>query len=202
MDPQAGAFEAMFGYHRSLSAALGYRDMLTLVHSERVRDLSLMIVADCDAGEHDLAVLKMASTFHDVGKIGIPDQILQKPGRLDAEEWATIKRHSEIGEQIMLSSGMSGQAVVDVARAIRHHHEYFDGGGYPDGLAGEDIPLAARIIAIADSYDAMAVTRAYHAPRAHGEIMAIMHGETGSKFDPELMDLFSRHIESSPLRAD
>lgn len=202
MDADAEIYEGMYGYHRSLSTALGFRDMMTLVHSERVRDLALMVAAHCVADAHQMAVLKMAASFHDVGKIGIPDQVLQKPGRLDASEWAMIKLHSEIGERIILSAGVPDQPIADVARAIRHHHEHFDGGGYPDGLNGEGIPLCARIIALADSYDAMAVTRAYHAARSHDEIMDIMQGETGTKFDPELMRIFSEHIEQNPMRAD
>jgi response regulator RpfG family c-di-GMP phosphodiesterase len=200
MDAVSEIYETMYGYHRSLSAALGYRDMMTLVHSEHVHDLALMIAEDSGADAHQLAVLKMAATFHDVGKIGIPDHILMKPGRLDTTEWQMIRMHSEIGEQIILSSGQTDQPAVDVARAIRHHHEYFGGGGYPDGLKGEDIPLGSRIIAIADSYDAMGVTRAYHAARSHDEIMDIMEGETGSKFDPALMEIFCERIALSPMR--
>lgn len=202
MEVSEGVFEAMYRYHRSLSVALGYRDMLTLAHSERVRDLSLMMVSGCDLDEHDLAVLRMASTFHDVGKVGIPDQILMKPGRLDAGEWETIKTHSEIGEQIILASGLASQPLANVARAIRHHHEHFNGGGYPDGLKGEEIPVSSRVISIADSYDAMAATRPYHPARSHGEIMEIIHGESGTKFEPKLVEIFSECIESSPMRVD
>jgi HD-GYP domain-containing protein (c-di-GMP phosphodiesterase class II) len=202
MDAVTEIYDSMFGYHRSLSVALGYRDMMTLVHSERVCDLALMIAEDSGISDLDQAVLKVASTLHDVGKIGIPDHILMKPGKLDATEWQMIRMHSEIGEQIVLSAGVDDQPAIDVARIIRHHHEYFGGGGYPDGLKGEDIPLSSRIIAIADSYDAMAATRAYHAARSHDEIMDIMEEETGSKFDPALMQIFCERIALSPMRVD
>ncbi len=202
MDSPAEMDEALSGYNKALGVALGYRDLMTHLHSERVHDLAMMIAEACDVDEAELGVLKVASSFHDVGKIGIPDHILMKPTRLDAAEWETIKRHSEIGEQILRSSGIGGYPVPDVARAIRHHHEHVDGGGYPDGLAGEDIPLGSRIIAIADSYDAMAVTRAYHGARSHHEIMDIMEGETGRKFDPALMQIFRARIEHSPMRTD
>jgi len=202
MDSPAEMDEGLFGYNKALGVALGYRDLMTHLHSERVHDLALMIAEDSDVDEAALGALKVASSFHDVGKIGIPDHILMKSTRLDAAEWETIKQHSEIGEQILRSSGVGGYPVPDAARAIRHHHEHYDGGGYPDGLAGEDIPLCSRIIAIADSYDAMAVTRAYHAARAHHEIMDIMVDETGRKFDPALMQIFCARIEHSPMRTD
>jgi HD-GYP domain-containing protein (c-di-GMP phosphodiesterase class II) len=200
MDSPEDMDEGLFGYNKALSVTLGYRDMMTHLHSERVRDLTLMIAEASGADDRQLAVLRMAAIFHDVGKIGISDQILLKPSRLDEAEWEEVKRHSEIGEQIMLHSGIDGYPVADVARTIRHHHEYYDGAGYPDGLAGEEIPLFSRIIAIADSYDAMSVTRAYHAARTHDEIMEIMRGETGNKFDPALMDIFCARIVYSPMR--
>jgi len=192
---------ALSGYEKALNVTLGYRDMMTRTHSERVSGLALMLGRACGMDARALAVLKLASSFHDIGKIGIPDQILLKPDRLDNIEWVVIKQHSQIGEQILASSGFTGHPIDGAALAIRHHHEHFDGSGYPDGLAGDAIPLPSRIIAIADSYDAMAVTRAYHAARGHGEIMEIMQEETGTKFEPRLIQLFSTHIEHSPMRA-
>jgi response regulator RpfG family c-di-GMP phosphodiesterase len=200
MDSKEDIDGELCGYKKALLVTLGFRDMMTRTHSERVHQLSIMLGDRCGIRGRKLTVLNLASSFHDVGKIGIPDEILLKPSRLDEEEWAVIKRHPEIGAQIMLSSGFRGHPIAGVARAIRHHHEHYDGSGYPDGLAGEDIPLFSRIIAIADSYDAMAVTRAYHAARMHDEIMAIMHEETGIKFDPKLMQMFDESIVLSPMR--
>ena len=110
-----------------------------------------------------------------------------------------MRQHCDIGQQILLSTGLAGAEAA--ALVIRHHHEHFDGGGYPDRLAADGIPIAARIIAIADSYDAMAVTRAYHAARGHGEILAIMRAESGVKHDPQLLQQFFAIIEDSPLKA-
>lgn len=119
--------------------------------------------------EPQLAILRISATFHDIGKIGVPDQILRKPGRLDETETAVMQRHSVIGEDIVISTEIEGAA--EAAIIIRHHHERYDGAGYPDGLAGKDIPLCSRIIGIADSYDAMSTTRAYHPTKSHSEIM-------------------------------
>lgn len=109
-----------------------------------------------------------------------------------------MQQHSAIGEKIILSTELEGSD--HAALIIRHHHEYYNGMGYPDNLSGENIPLCSRIIAIADSYDAMSVARVYHHPRAHREIMTILHQETGDKFDPELMHVFCEIIEFSKFR--
>jgi HD-GYP domain-containing protein (c-di-GMP phosphodiesterase class II) len=149
--------------------------------------------------EIDLGILRISATFHDIGKIGVPDHILLKPGRLDESETAAMQRHSAMGEDIVISTEIEG--AFEAAHTIRHHHERYDGAGYPDGLAGEDIPLCSRIIGIADSYDAMSTTRAYHTAKKHAEIMRVLHEETGGKHDPRLFDIFREIIESSSFKA-
>ncbi|MGB8634975.1 MAG: HD domain-containing phosphohydrolase [Rhodanobacteraceae bacterium] len=191
-------FNSLLNYTKALSVALGYRDVLTRIHSERVQGLSAEIGKCCGLSSHELNALNIAASFHDIGKIGTPDRILLKPSRLDELEWEIMKQHSEIGEKIMLSTDLEGSQRA--ARLIRHHHEDYNGRGYPDGLSGDDIPLCSRIISIADSYDAMAVTRSYHRVRTHPEIMGILHEETGKKYDPELMQVFCEVIESSKFR--
>lgn len=168
-----------------MSIALGYRDLLTRLHSERVQGLSKKIGEYYGLSNNEINILNIASWFHDIGKIGIPDHILLKPSPFDEAEWETMKQHSEIGEKIMVSTELEGSQ--QAALLIRHHHEHYNGMGYPDKLSGENIPICSRIISIADSYDAMAVTRSYHRARTHLEIMAILHEETGKKHDPELM---------------
>jgi response regulator RpfG family c-di-GMP phosphodiesterase len=192
-------FQALFTYTKALSVALGYRDLLTRLHSERVDGLSEAIGIAIRLTDEQLIALKIAASFHDIGKIGIPDHILLKPAKFDEAEWKVMKKHSEIGEKIMASTELEG--ALQAARVIRHHHEHFDGNGYPGRLAGVDIPICARIISIADSYDAMAVTRSYHQAKSHNEIMAILKKETGQKHDPELMDIFSGIIETSKYKA-
>lgn len=192
-------FSALYTYTRALSVALGYRDLLTRLHSERVRQLAEAIGVARGLSDGELNALKIAASFHDIGKIGIPDQILLKPAGLDEAEREIMKKHAEIGEKIMASTELDGSR--QAALAIRHHHEQFDGLGYPDGLAGKNIPICSRIISVADCYDAMAVTRSYHDAKPHGEIMAVLRQETGSKHDPELMPIFCAIIESSGLKA-
>ena len=198
MESKGGIYAALYKYTKALSVALGYRDLLTRLHSERVHGLSVAIGKRCGLDKHELEALRISSSFHDIGKIGIPDRILLKPGQFDEDEWSVMKQHSEIGEKIMLATEL--EVSSRPARAIRHHHEHYDGRGYPDGISGESIPVCSRIISIADSYDAMAVTRSYHTARNHSKIMSIMHEETGGKFDPHLMRIFFEVIRGSPFK--
>ena len=199
MEHEDPVFHALYTYTKALSVALGYRDLLTRLHSERVHGLSAEIGKHCDLTGKQLNALKIAASFHDIGKIGIPDQILLKPAKFDDAEWKVMKSHSEIGEKIMAATELEGSQLA--ARVIRHHHEHYDGQGYPDKLAGEAIPICSRIISIADSYDAMAVTRSYHQARTHGEIMAILEKENGEKHDPKLMHIFYDIIETSKFKS-
>ena len=199
MESVATHFVFLHRYTKALSVALGYRDLLTQHHSERVRGLSEAIGVQCGLTEQELDFLRLSASFHDIGQIGIPDRILLKPASLNADEWEVMKQHSGIGERIMLSTALDG--APQVALNIRHHHERYGGFGYPDGLSGEEIPICSRIISIADSYDSMAVTRSYHRVRKHPEIMGILHDETGLKHDPELMRFFCEIIEDSEFKA-
>lgn len=184
---------------RSLAVALGERDDHTLRHSERVVELSVELGRHIELSERELELLSLGAQFHDLGKIGIPDQILRKPASFEATEWECMKQHAVIGERIILAIG--DDKSPDVARIVRHHHENFDGSGYPDGLRGEEIPLFARIVALADNYDAMAVSRPYHKARRHQAVMDILSSEAGSKHDPDLLHAFRRVIERSGQRA-
>ncbi len=191
-------FGPIYKYTKALLVALGYRDKMTRLHSERVLALSQALGVGCGLSAEELNTLKIGAAFHDIGKIGVPDRVLLKPARLDVAEWEVMRQHSEIGQRILLSTDFDGAR--SAALVIRHHHEYFNGDGYPDRLSGEKIPIGSRIVAIVDSYDAMAVTRAYHAARKHEEIIDILHSESGEKHDPQLMRLFFRIIERSPLK--
>lgn len=192
-------FDALYTYTKALSVALGYRDSLTQLHSERVFRLSQDIGVGYGLSSKELSILKIAASFHDIGKIGIPDHILLSPSQLGGAEWEKMKQHAEIGEKILAAIELEGS--LQAALAIRHHHEHYDGQGYPDGLSGKEIPIYSRIISVADSYDAMAVTRPYHRAKTHLEIMAILQKETGEKHDPELMRIFCEISESSQFKA-
>ncbi|HJV51481.1 MAG TPA: HD domain-containing phosphohydrolase [Noviherbaspirillum sp.] len=191
-------FSALRRFTKALSVALHERDPYTRFHCERVINLATEIGIACALPDHDLVLLGVSASFHDVGKIGIPDNVLLKPGKLDDDEWEIMKTHSERGERIMRATLL--QDAPAVASVIRHHHEYFDGGGYPDGLAGDGIPMLSRILSMADSYDAMATVRAYHRPRTHNEIVEVMRSEVNRKFDPALFARFAAVIEKSPSR--
>ena len=193
-------YRALATYTKALSVALGYRDLLTRLHSERVLGLSAAVGIACGLSGKELGILKLAAMFHDIGKIGIPDHILLKSSQFDEAEWQKMKQHSEIGETIVASTELEGSQ--QVSPVVRHHHEHYNGQGYPDRLAGEEISVCSRIIAIADSYDAMAVTRSYQHSRTHPEIMAILRKESGEKHDPELMRIFCEIIESSEFKAE
>lgn len=184
----------------ALGVALGERDEYTLQHSDRVRGICHEMGKRLGLTREEVRTLTVAALLHDVGKIGIPDVVLLKNGKLDDAEWEIMKTHSEKGEQIFKALEVSeGRSV---AAAIRSHHEYFNGDGYPDGLAGEDIPLLARVIAVTDSYDAMTTRRSYQKARSHKDTMKIINEESGTKLDPYIVDLFSRVIAHSDHRVD
>ncbi len=199
MDQEDRIYHALFKYTQALSVALGYRDSFTRLHSNRVLHLAEELGTHCALSNRELIILKIGASFHDIGKIGIPDQILRKPSTLDTPETEKMRKHSEIGEEIMKATELDGAELAAVV--IRHHHEHFDGLGYPDGLAGEAIPIGSRIISIVDSYDAMAETRPYHNARQHTKIMDLLHEEIGKKHDPEIMRMFVKIIEKSKLKA-
>lgn len=192
------AMKVLYAYTKALAVALDYRDQPTRLHSERVRDLSVAIAVQHGLTGADLEAVLIAASFHDIGKIGVPDHILMKTTEFTADEWEKMKRHAAIGSDIIAATGID--EADRASRVIRHHHEHFDGSGYPDELAGQDIPICSRIISVADSYDAMAVTRSYHPPRTHDEIMVILHEENGIKHDPEVMTTFCKVIESDDFR--
>jgi len=161
------------------------------MHSRRVVELSESLGIACKLSSDDIVQLKISACLHDIGKIGIPDEILLKPGSLDASEWKVMQSHAEKGEDIVRNIMVDGSDRV--ASAIRHHHEFFNGNGYPDQIHGEHIPEFSRIISIADSFDAMTDVRPYHQTRNHIQVMDIMHGEHG-KFDPWMLAKFETII--------
>jgi HD-GYP domain-containing protein (c-di-GMP phosphodiesterase class II) len=185
-------------YLTPLSSALKERDINTAAHSNRTSCLALELGQQCGLRGETLAVLCVAARVHDVGKIGIPDDVLHKPGKLDAEEWSLMKTHSERGYGILSSVVVTG--IEEIALAVRHHHEGYDGSGYPAGMAGDDIPILSRIIALADSYDAMSEIRPYHAAKSHQQIMKIMCEENAGKYDPHLLAKFCKLLETSAFR--
>lgn len=174
----------------SLDLALKCRDSYTQEHSNRVSILSLHLASRCGLTAEACERLALAARFHDIGKIGIPDRILLHPGRLDADDYRVMQLHSVFGEHIFLASRHRDTHIV--AAVIRQHHEAMDGSGYPDGLHTEQISLEARILRIADCYDAMTSHRNYRANKKHSQAMQTLREECGSKIDPELFAEFER----------
>ena len=172
-----------------LGRAAEYKDNETGMHVIRMSHFAhrLALAAGCGAEWAD--DLLNAAPMHDVGKIGIPDAVLQKPGPLDPQEWATMRRHPEIGAEII---GEHPSGVLRLARSVAlAHHEKWDGSGYPAGLAGEHIPLEARIVAVADVFDALTSVRPYKKAWAPEDAMAHIAAQAGQHFDPELVHLFA-----------
>jgi len=171
---------------RTMVNVLEQRDSYTAGHSRRVTEIALAIAARLELHEDEVKTLRLAGIIHDVGKIGIEDTILRKPGRLTDEEIAVIRTHPERGVQIIAPLDFLKGALP----IVRHHHECFDGKGYPAGLAGETIPLGARIVAIADTYDAITSSRAYRRARGQDAALAEIARCSGTQFDPDLADFF------------
>jgi diguanylate cyclase (GGDEF)-like protein/putative nucleotidyltransferase with HDIG domain len=172
----------------SLSATVDARDSYTAGHSRRVQQLALAIGRELGLSQAELDLLGHAALFHDIGKLAIPDAILLKPASLTEDEWALMQRHADEGARIIDRLGFLNDAVP----AIRHHHERFDGAGYPDGLKGEEIPLGARIIHVADALDSMLTTRIYRAARPASEALAELRRAAGSQFCPRCVTALER----------
>jgi len=179
----------------ALAAAVEAKDPYTYGHSQKVTRYGVAIAQQLELSEQQVATLRAAALLHDIGKIGIPDTILRNEGSISEKEWAVIRTHPERGVKIV-------QQIADLNAclpAIMHHHERYDGSGYPLRLSGEKIPLEARILAIADAYDAMTSPRSYHvAPYTKQEAIEEMKRCSGAQFDPALVDVFCRVLEQFP----
>lgn len=173
---------------RRLGRAAEFKDNETGNHVLRMGHYARLIATAFGIGEEAVDIIFQTAPMHDIGKIGIPDNILLKPGKLDADEWAVMRQHSVMGAEII---GEHDNELLETARIIAlTHHERWDGTGYPQGLAGEDIPLAGRIVAIADVFDALLSVRPYKKAYSTEQAVALMDAESGKHFDPKLMHAF------------
>jgi HD-GYP domain-containing protein (c-di-GMP phosphodiesterase class II) len=169
-----------------LLRALREREPALHQHLHDVADLALAVGRELRMSSEELDELARAAELHDVGKVAIPDAILNKPGPLDSAEWGFMQRHTEIGERILGAA----PALLPVARIVRSSHEHWDGGGYPEGLAGEEIPLGARIVLVCDAYNAITSDRPYRPARSHEESIAEIERCAGEQFDPRVVRAF------------
>jgi len=185
-------FESILHTLKSLIIAITKRDLYTEGHCKRVTNMSLALGERLNINGYEKDVIRVVCPVHDLGKIGIPDNILLKPAKLSDEEYTVMQSHSVYGEEIMSRF----EILAKEAKIIRHHHERYDGRGYPDHLAGEDIPMCSRIIAVCDAYDAMVTDRPYRKAMEAGEIASEIMRCSGSQFDPAIAQAFADLIRS------
>ncbi len=182
---------------QALGMAAEYKDNETGLHVIRMSHFSRVIALEAGFSADEAEELLHAAPMHDVGKIGIPDAILQKPGKLDDAEWQIMQKHPEIGAQII---GEHDASMLQMARRIAlGHHEKWDGSGYPAGLAGTDIPIEARIVAIADVFDALTSVRPYKQAWSVEDAVNLIREQSGRHFDPALVDCFLRRLDEINL---
>jgi response regulator RpfG family c-di-GMP phosphodiesterase len=183
-------FEGVLHTLTSLIVAINRRDMYTEGHCRRVAEMSFALADALGATDYDKDVVRIVAPVHDVGKIGIPDAVLLKQDRLTDKEYGLMKSHSVYGEEIINRFDI----LANEARITRHHHERFDGAGYPDRLAGENIPYSSRVIALCDAYDAMATDRTYRKGQTKEAVLAEIKRCKGRQFDPDMTDCFMEMI--------
>jgi diguanylate cyclase (GGDEF)-like protein len=183
--------EASFEVLDALITAVDNKDRYTRKHSEDVTEYALWMAEELGLSEETMRTLRIGGLLHDVGKIGVPDEILRKPGRLTDEEFEIMKRHPRLGEMIV--GGIPGMS--SILDAVRSHHERWDGMGYPDRLKGEDIPFMGRLLAVADAFSAMTTDRPYRKGLNLDKALAEIRANIGTQFDPEMADAFLRAVE-------
>ena len=177
---------------RSLAAAVDVRDRYTHSHSRLVSELSAATAEAMGLRRVDVGRVRVGALLHDVGKIGVPDAILSKRGRLTDDEWKSVRLHPALGKTIIEQA----PELRDVIPLVLHHQEHYDGGGYPARLSGTQIPLGARIIAVADAYHAMRSDRPYRSARSHAEAVPELLRCSGTQFDPEVVSALLRALDS------
>src|SRR2546423_749354 len=177
----------------SLVNAVDNKDRYTRRHSEEVAEFASLLARAMGLSKEEQHIIWAAGMVHDVGKIGVADSVLRKPGKLEPEEWEAMKQHPAIGKRLV--EAFSG--LTPTLPAVLHHHEKYDGTGYPMRLAGEDIPLIARIMAVADVYSALTTARPYRYGMDPEQALGILTKDAGTHFDPKLVPIFCRAMREN-----
>lgn len=181
------------GIDQILMNELHIKDKITSEHCKRVQDVSMKMGQVLNLDVNDIGVLIKSALFHDIGKIVIDDNIIKKPRKLSKKEWNEVKKHPIYGE-LIFTHYISDHETQEIGKIIRHHHEHYNGNGYPDGLSGEDIPLLSRIISIADVFDALTSKRPYRNAFSLDDAICIMNEMLGRQLDPTLTRLFIKEV--------
>jgi ribonuclease P protein subunit RPR2 len=190
--------ESYLATMKSLAQVIEAKDRTTRGHLDRTQAYGLALARRIDPALVATPTLGYGFFLHDIGKVGVPEHILCKDGPLSGSEWEVMRRHPLVGAQIVEPIAFLGDAVA----LIRHHHERFDGAGYPDGLRGAEIPLPARIFSVADSFDAMTSDRPYRGSMGVERALAEIRGGAGTQFDPEIVRVFVQMIDEGPTEDD
>ncbi|MBI1886417.1 MAG: HD-GYP domain-containing protein [Chloroflexi bacterium] len=183
------------GLVNALVAALAERDRGTGAHAQRCSWYALRVAQEIGLNHEERSVVSVAALLHDIGKLAVPDQVLLKPGPLTPEEWTCMKEHPRAGVRILQHI----PSVFSTLPAVLHHHEHFDGSGYPDGLAGEAIPAPSRILLVTDAFDAMTSDRPYRKAMSPEEAVEELKRNAGTQFDPDAVAAFLKVLAQPPL---
>jgi len=180
------------GAIKSLSSALEAKDQYTKGHSERVSRVAAEIARAVGVGRDEVRRIRLAGRLHDIGKIGVREDVLSKPSALSDAEYKHVQTHPIVGERILAPTLIDAETV----RMVRHHHEHYSGGGYPDGLAGSAIPFGARVLAVADAFDALSSDRPYRARLGPDDALKVLREGEGEQWQPTLVEALAQRIES------